>query len=304
MAFNDAYRAQVSLLVRTLPHIAVEDCLALGGGTAINLFHREMPRLSVDIDLTYVPIASREESLKEIELSLKRVSERLRSVDPSTRVTESASTLQNTINKLFVRSGGAQVKIEVNPVLRGCVREPELTEICTRGENQFGYVQINTMSFAELFAGKIVAALDRQHPRDFFDIHLLLQNEGINDELRETLIVYLISHGRSPAKLLTAESRELQSEYKSNFYGSTEKDIPLETLLAVHTRLKQDLIKNMSGDHRRFLTSFYRRAPEWSLLGIDGVSRLPAVRWKEINLDRAGEETREAIARQVEEVLS
>ncbi len=304
MAFNEAYRAQVSLLVRTLPHIAVEDCLALNGGTAINLFHREMPRLSVDIDLTYVPIAGREESLREIELSLKRVSERLRSVDSRTRITEAASSSQNTIAKIFVRLAGVQVKIEVNPVLRGCVKEPELMEICERGENQFGYVQINTMSFAELFAGKIVAALDRQHPRDFFDIHQLLQNEGINDELRETLIVYLISHERPPAKLLTAESRALQSEYRNNFYGSTEKDIPLDSLLAVHTQLKQDLIKNMSGHHRRFLTSFYRREPEWSLLGIDGVSRLPAVRWKEINLDRAGEDTREAIARQVEEVLA
>lgn len=304
MAFNDAYRAQVELLVRILPHIAVEDCLALKGGTAINLFHREMPRLSVHIELTYVPVAAREESLREIELSLKRVSERLRSVDPSTRVTESASASQNTINKLFVRSAGVQVKIEVNPVLRGCVNATELMEICERGEDQFGYVQINTMSFADLFAGKIVAALDRQHPRDFFDIHQLLQNEGINDELRETLIVYLISHERSPAKLLTAESRVLQSEYKSNFCGLTEKDISLETLLAVHTQLKLDLINNMSGDHRRFLISFYRREPEWSLLGIDGVSRLPAVRWKEINLDRAGEETLEAMARQVEEVLA
>ena len=303
MALDGAYLAQVRLLVRLLPYIASEGCLALKGGTAINLFHREMPRLSVDIDLTYVPIASRAESLEDIECSLRRVAERIRSADRSSQITESASASQNSIDKLFIRSRGVQVKIEVNPVLRGCVNEPTPMDICAKAENQFGYVQINTMSFADLFAGKIVAALDRQHPRDFYDIHQLVLNEGITDALRESLIVYLISHERSPARLLTAESRDIETEYRNNFYGMTERDIPLHTLSSIHAELKKDLIQNMNDDHRRFLASFYRRKPEWSLLGIDGVSRLPAVRWREINLDRAGDQTRETIAQHIEEVL-
>ena len=77
----------------------------------------------------------------------------------------------------------------------------------------------------------------------------------------------------------------------------------METLLAAHAELIRNLINNMRDDHRRFLASFYRREPEWNLLGIDGVDRLPAVRWREINLDRAGEETREGMARHIEEVL-
>ncbi len=52
MAFTDIYRKQVELLVRTIPNVAEEKCFALKGGTAINLFIRNMPRLSVDIDLT------------------------------------------------------------------------------------------------------------------------------------------------------------------------------------------------------------------------------------------------------------
>jgi hypothetical protein len=59
MTYSDTYRRQVELLIRTLPHIADESCFALKGGTAINLFIRDMPRLSVDIDLTYLPIARR-----------------------------------------------------------------------------------------------------------------------------------------------------------------------------------------------------------------------------------------------------
>ena len=262
-----------------------------------------MPRLSVDIDLTYLPVADRDESLKEIERSLKRVSAQIGAVDPSARITESAPASQNTIDKLFVRSQGVQIKIEVNPILRGCVDEPELMEICAKAEDQFGYAQINVMSFADLFAGKIAAALDRQHPRDLFDIHQLLENERITDDLRETLIVYLIGHARSPAQMLTAECRDIAKDYRNNFYGMTEHDISMETLLAAHADLTRNLINNMSDDHRRFLASFYRRKPEWDLLGIDGVDRLPAVRWREINLDRAGEETREAMARHIEEVL-
>ena len=180
---------------------------------------------------------------------------------------------------------------------------PSLWRFAQRPKISFGYAQINVISFADLFAGKIAAALDRQHPRDLFDVHQLLENEGITDEIRETLIVYLIGHEHSPAQLLTTECRNIAEEYNNNFYGMTEDDIPMETLLAAHADLTRNLINNMSDDHRRFLASFYRRKPEWDLLGIDGVDRLPAVRWREINLDRAGGKTREDIARHIEEVL-
>jgi len=66
------YRQQVSLLLSVLPEVAKERCFALHGGTAINLFIRNMPRLSVDIDLTYLPIENREPSLKNIAEALQR----------------------------------------------------------------------------------------------------------------------------------------------------------------------------------------------------------------------------------------
>jgi hypothetical protein len=57
---SEVFEAQVALLVRVLPHVATETCFALKGGTAINLFVRDLPRLSVDIDLVYLPIENRE----------------------------------------------------------------------------------------------------------------------------------------------------------------------------------------------------------------------------------------------------
>ncbi|MEE9356263.1 MAG: nucleotidyl transferase AbiEii/AbiGii toxin family protein [Methylococcaceae bacterium] len=203
MAFSDVYHNQVSLLMRTLPYVAEESCFALKGGTAINLFIRNLPRLSVDIDLTYLPVSARRQSLSDIDAALKRIGARIREVDNSINITESAPRSQNEITKLVVRTRDRiQIKIEVTPVLRGCVYEPVNMTVAQKTEDEFGFAEINVLSFADIYAGKIMAALDRQHPRDLFDVHQLLENEGITDELRTALIVYLISHDHSPHSLL------------------------------------------------------------------------------------------------------
>jgi predicted nucleotidyltransferase component of viral defense system len=173
--------------------VAEEECFALKGGTAINLFVRDLPRLSVDIDLTYLPIADRDQSLAEIDDALRRIGERIKSVMKGITVTESTPATQQTINKLILRTPDrVQIKIEVTPVLRGCVYDPETMTICGKAEEQFGFAEISVLSFADLYAGKILATLDRQHPRDLFDVHQLLENEGINDEMRTALIIYVI----------------------------------------------------------------------------------------------------------------
>jgi len=77
LAFREVYRKQVELLIKILPFIAEEDCFALKGWTAINLFVRDMPRLSVDIDLTYLPVLSRSESLDAIDAAMKRIAGRI-----------------------------------------------------------------------------------------------------------------------------------------------------------------------------------------------------------------------------------
>jgi len=304
MPFSDIYRRQVDLLVRTLPYVAEEECFALKGGTAINLFVRDLPRLSVDIDLTFLPIAGRDQSLAEIDEALKRIGERIKSVMKGMTITESTPATQHTINKLILRTPDrVQIKIEVTPVFRGSVFDPEAMTICGKAEEQFGFAEISVLSFADLYAGKILPTLDRQHPRDLFDIHQLLENEGINDELRTALIIYLISHDHSPHTLLSPAARDITHDYERNFLGMIEEDVTMETLLATRTALVDNIASNMSEDHRHFLVSFYQRKPEWSLLGLNGLDQLPAVRWRELNLDKAGEETRNDMVRKLEEVL-
>lgn len=139
MAYSDTYRAQVELLIQTLSHVANEECFALKGGTAINLFIRNMPRLSVDIDLTFLPIADRTTSLTAIDAALKRIAESIRQSDSTIQITESAPCTQAQITKLIVRARDrTQIKIEVTPVLRGCVYEPRSMAVSAKVEDQFG----------------------------------------------------------------------------------------------------------------------------------------------------------------------
>jgi predicted nucleotidyltransferase component of viral defense system len=304
MAFNDLYRKQVELLVRTIPPVAQEACFALKGGTAINLFIRNMPRLSVDIDLTYLPLAERDAALIDIDLALKRIADRIRIAEKNVRVTESAPRTQREINKLVVRTrDGVQIKVEVTPVLRGCVYEPVMMSVSQKVENDFGFAEINVLSFADLYAGKIMAALDRQHPRDLFDVHHLLGNEGINDELRNAIIVYMISHDHSPHSLLNPVLRNTTQDFEQSFMGMTREHISLDVLLSARDRLIANVTGNMPENHKAFLRFFYCRKPDWTLLGLDGVKNLPAVRWREMNLDKAGHDTQAELLCKLNEVM-
>ena len=140
MPADERYLRQVGLLVRVLPFVAEERCFALKGGTAINLFVRDLPRLSVDIDLAYLPIEDR------------RAHRACRSL--SCRVNAVTLRTEGTVNRLFVRDRGVQVKIEVTPVLRGCVYEPERRTVSAGVEERFGFAAMQLVSFPDLYAGK------------------------------------------------------------------------------------------------------------------------------------------------------
>lgn len=302
MTFRDAYRKQVALLVRILPLVAEESCFALKGGTAINLFFRDMPRLSVDIDLTYVPVAPRAESLTAIDAAMKRIVARVQKAIPDAKVTTSGS--EGAITQLIVRQGGVQTKIEVTPVLRGCVFEPQTRAVSDAVEAAFGFAEISVVSFADLYAGKIVAALDRQHPRDLFDVRDLLANEGIDDNLRKAFIVYLLSHGRPMSEVLAPTRKDISQEFLRGFEGMTEAPVSREDLIAAREALIGEIVGKMPESHRRFLVSFERGEPDWALLDVPGAAELPAVKWRQQNLDKLSKQKRAELVEVLERVLS
>lgn len=193
---------------------------------------------------------------------------------------------EGTVNRLFVRERGVQVKIEVTPVLRGCVYEPETRSVSTGVEERFGFAATQVVSFADLYAGKLVAALDRQHPRDLFDARGLLANEGIDERLRTAFVVYVISHGRPIAELLAPARRKLDDEFARGLAGMVETPVALEDLVRTREEIVAEVVGGMPEAHRDFLVSFETGEPDWSLLGVREVRRLPAVRWRMRNVAR------------------
>lgn len=304
MPLSDRYRAQVALLIAVMPFVAAEDDFALKGGTAINLFVRDMPRLSVDIDLTYLPVVGRPESLSAIDTGMKRIAAAIRKRLRGAHVTEVLNTRERVVTKLTVQRGDAQIKIEVTPVLRGCVFASELRSVSAAVEDAFGFAEMQVVSFADLYAGKIVAALDRQHPRDLFDIKDLLANEGINDELRRAFIVYLVSHDRLIFELVAPRCKDLAQEFAQGFEGMTTEPVALGDLAAAREALIATIIGGMPAAHRDFLLRFKRGEPDWSLVGLPEAANLPAVRWKQLNLDKLAKTVRARLVDQLGVALS
>ncbi|MEA3000856.1 MAG: hypothetical protein QOK17_2689 [Sphingomonadales bacterium] len=303
MAYRELYQRQVALLIRVLPLVATEKAFALKGGTAINLFVRDMPRLSVDIDLTYLPLEDRTSSLAAIDSAMKRIATAIERAIPGAHVAPSQLRPENVVIKLVVRAEEAQIKIEVTPVLRGCVYEPTIMAVAPAVEDAFGFAETQVVSFADLYAGKLVAALDRQHPRDLFDVRDLLAHEGIGDELRCAFLIYVLSHDRPIAEILAPRRKPLDEEFQRGFDGMTAEPVPLEDLVAAREALIATVVGGMPESHRRFLLGFKRGEPDWALSGVAAAQDLPALKWKKQNLDKLPRERRAKLTAALEAVL-
>ena len=280
---SEVFEGQVALLVGVLPYVATETCFALKGGTAINLFVRDLPRLSVDIDLVYLPIEDRETSLIGIRSALSRIAERIRKAIPDGVVTDSANAGGTLV---LVRQRNAQIKIEVTPVLRGTVYPTELKTVRPIVEEQFGFAEIQVVSFADLYAGKLVAALDRQHPRDLFDVQHLLANEGIDDALYQAFLAYILSHNRPTHELLQPRLKDIRRTFETEFVGMTVRETSLEMLLATREQLVAEIHSRLDETSKLFIRSFHTLTPDWNLIRSPTLRHLPAIRWKLMNLER------------------
>jgi predicted nucleotidyltransferase component of viral defense system len=278
------FLAQVDLLLRILPYVMRDSRFALKGGSALNLFVRDLPRLSVDIDLTYLPIEGRDSSLANISEILTTISRDLTSAMPQVTIRPLRAT-DGRLRKLVVRSGSVTVKVEPNETIRGSVFPCELRDLAPQVEEEFGlFMTVQTLSLADLYGGKICAALDRQHPRDLFDVQILLANEGLTPAIRQAFLVYLISHNRPMAEVLQPNRLPLETTFTGEFMGMSRVIVTCEELVAVRERLIDLLRQELSAKEKQFLLSVKELQPDWTLLGLAGVEQLPAVQWKLQNL--------------------
>jgi len=284
---NTIYYQQAELLLRVLPAIATESCFALKGGTAINFFIRDLPRLSVDIDLTYLLIERREKTLFHISEAMERIGQKIQRLLPDAQIQHGRSIATSGTQKLMVKRKNVQIKIEPNEIIRGSVFPPEERVLSIKAEELFGMsISFRTLSFADLYGGKICAALDRQHPRDLFDIKSLFDNEGITENVRKAFVIYLASHNRPISELLNPQRLDIRSAYQNEFSGMAIIPVEYEFLLTARERLITDLQQNLTDSEKHFLISVKEGQPQWDLLGIAGVDLLPAIQWKLNNIQK------------------
>ena len=294
---NQNYIDTVRLLLAIAPAVFASGRFAMKGGTALNLFVQEMPRLSVDIDLVFVDHRlDREAALQVIASELAVVQAKLTSQGYRAHL---PATAQGDDVKLVVSNGAAQVKVEVNAVFRGTALPVEHHALVDSAQNLFTTdLAVPVLATAELYGSKLDAAMDRQHPRDIFDGMHMLQRFGWQPEFIDCFVVYLAGHNRPVHEVLFPKTKPLEPAFSNEFTGMTREAIELGTLVQWQARLLQELPQQLTPSHRDFLLSLVRGDPAWELMPMPHLRELPALQWKLENLTKLQKVSAERFATQ------
>ena len=282
---NQIYLDTARLLTQVAPLVFADGIFALKGGTAINLFVRDMPRLSIHLDLVFVDHRlGRDEALTKINEAIRGTVDRLTKRGFRTHAATVADAGET---KLFVRRDNIEVKVEVNFVMRGTVHPHRPASLTPRARAAlFADLELPVLSLEDLYGGKLVAAMDRQHPRDLFDVMQLFLHEGITPEIRRSFIAYLACHNRPIHEVLFPALRDVSGDYERTFLGMTAEPVELSALLSARERMVGELQTRLDANEREFLLSLARNEPDWTLLGIGHLEELPGIRWKLRNIEQ------------------
>ncbi|HET7837437.1 MAG TPA: nucleotidyl transferase AbiEii/AbiGii toxin family protein [Variovorax sp.] len=298
------YTDRVRLLVEILPVLASEPDFALKGGTAINLFEHDLPRLSVDIDLAWLPVHDYAEDAKLIAEALGRLADTLRARPLRLQVHASAGE-GGVVTRLVASRSRARVQIETTPVMRGTVHPVRSMVVRPRVEEAFGFAEVRVLDFADLYAGKLAAALSRQHPRDLFDVCLLLQDERADEALWRTFLVYLTCSPKPAWEMLAPRApADFEATFEAHFKGMTTEPIEVGALLESRERLLSRVAAWLDEPSCAFLRSVESEQPDFGLIGLAHAAELPGVRRKLHNLAQRTAGKRAADRQALEEALA
>lgn len=278
---DKSYLRQAELVVRCIPAIAAEECFALKGGTAINLFELDLPRLSVDIDLAFLPATERVTAIAEIDAALSRIAGRLqaRGVAARLRGTDEA-------RKIACSANGAEIKIEPNYILRGTVRPARRIELSPKMAGLVGLsAEMTVLSREELYGGKFCAALDRQHPRDLFDVAQFFKRGGSVRDVKDGFLALAMGHNRPLHELLAPHPLNQSATFAVQFAGMSDVPFSLAEHETVFKRLVVEIDEALTQEDRRRLVAFTALEADADIFGIPGLEKLPAIQWKRRNLE-------------------
>lgn len=276
--FNPVYARKVEFLLRLMPYVTSEGVFAVHGGTAINLFVKNMLRYSVDIDLTYIPLAGREESLKDINAHLASIADKAKKDIRGVHIVPNYVTC-----KLLCEYHGVQIKIEVNQTKRGIIGgEVQLLPVCDKAQDEFDvYCEAQIVPLTLLYGGKIAAALSRQHPRDLFDVKYMDLPLSV---VREGLIFCLLGSDRPIHESLSPALIDQHEALTKQFEGMTDVAFTYEEFEQTRLQLIRDVNAMLTEDDKRFLVSFEQGEPLWDGYKFAYFKDYSSVQWKLINL--------------------
>lgn len=275
----------VRLLLAVAPVIFESPRFALKGGTALNLFVQDLPRLSVDIDVVFTDHAmEREPALIAIGNDLQTAKAKLERMGYSAMIRK---TQKGDEVKLLVADQASQIKVEVNFVFRGTLLPVTQRALVSSARTLFTTsMELPVLAIPELYGSKLVAALDRQHPRDWFDVAAMIDSHGLEATMVDCFVAYIAGHNRPIHEVLFSNDLPLDEIFNSDFFGMTAADIPLQRLIETRQHIRQELPKVLTDVHRCFLLSFVRAEPDWSLMPFEHLKDMPAIRWKLLNLKK------------------
>ena len=247
---DQQYKKQVALLLRILPLVYKITDFAVHGGTAINLFHQNMPRYSVDIDLTYISIEPRTASLEKINQHLGKLKTSIERAIPGIHVEH-----KSEVWKLLCTHDGATVKIEVNGTKRGILGEVKIMELCPKAKEEFqASCKARIVPYSQLYGGKITAALSRQHPRDMFDCKYM--KDQTLEDVKDGLILCLLGSDKPIVESLSPNSINQEEALENQFKGMS--DIPFT--YTDYEQARESIIKKvndcLTNTDKDFLVSF------------------------------------------------
>lgn len=280
-----SYVDTVRLMLEVAPEVFASGRVAMKGGTALNFFVQDMPRLSVDIDVVFVPHQTpRDTALAEIANELSALQTRLNRRGIKAEV---ASSKTGDETKLFARRDRIEVKIEINHVFRGTLLPVETRSLTKTASDLFTTaLAVPTLAVAELYGSKLVAAMDRQHPRDLFDVHGMFQRFGLTPEIVECFVGYIAGHNRPVHEVLGSRDIDLARPFDNEFAGMEREPVSLRVLEEARIRLRRELAVALTADHKRFLIGLVAGQPPWEAMQCRHLADLPAIQWKLQNLAR------------------
>lgn len=300
---NQAYIDTVRLLLAIAPAVFASGRFAMKGGTALNLFVQDMPRLSVDIDVVYTDhLPDRDMALQHIAQELSTIKAVLEGRGLQVRLP--ANALGDEV-RLLVASDTAQVKVEVNFVFRGTVLPVQAKHLVDAAQDVFTTaVSVPVLATEELYGSKLVAAMDRQHPRDLFDVMHMLSRFGWQASFVDCFVAYLAGHNRPVHEVLFPKVKPLEPAFTTEFSGMTRDEVTLDILMQTQAQLIDELPRQLLSRHREFLQSLVRCEPDWTLMPFAHLSELPAVKWKLMNLGKLKRTHAKRFAAQHDELVA